>query len=54
VGERVSYEFRAEFYNAFNNVNFGAPDAGLTDSNFGQISSAGDPRILQMALKLKF
>jgi hypothetical protein len=54
VGERVSYEFRAEFYNAFNNVNFGAPDAGLQDSNFGQISSAGDPRILQVALKLKF
>jgi len=54
VGERVSYEFRAEFYNAFNNVNFGNPDFGLTDSNFGQISSAGDPRILQMALKLKF
>jgi hypothetical protein len=54
AGERVSYEFRAEFYNAFNNVNFGAPDAGLQDSNFGQISSAGDPRILQMALKVKF
>ena len=54
AGERVSYEFRAEFYNAFNSVNFGAPDAGLQDSNFGQISSAGDPRILQMALKLQF
>ena len=54
VGEVVSYEFRAEFYNAFNNVNFGAPDAGLQDSDFGQISSANDPRILQMALKLKF
>jgi hypothetical protein len=54
VGESVNYEFRAEFYNAFNNVNFGAPDFGLQDSNFGQISSAGDPRILQMALKIKF
>jgi hypothetical protein len=53
-GERVGYEFRAEFYNTFNNVNFGNPDAGLQDSNFGQISSAGDPRILQMALKIKF
>jgi hypothetical protein len=52
--ERVGYEFRAEFYNVFNNVNFGNPDAGLQDSNFGQISSAGDPRILQMALKVKF
>ena len=54
VGERVNYQFRAEFYNAFNNVNFGAPDAGLQDSDFGQISSAGDPRILQMALKVSF
>ena len=54
VGEVVSYEFRAEFYNAFNNVNFGEPDAGLQDSDFGYISSSNDPRILQMALKLKF
>jgi hypothetical protein len=54
VGDRINYEFRAEFYNVFNNVNFGAPDAGLQDSNFGQISSANDPRILQMALKVKF
>jgi hypothetical protein len=54
AGERIRYEFRAEFYNAFNNVNFGNPDAGLQDSNFGQISSANDPRILQMALKLSF
>jgi hypothetical protein len=56
VGERVSYEFRAEFYNAFNNVNFGNPDAGLLDGAgvFGAITSAGNPRILQMALKLKF
>lgn len=54
VNERVNYEFRAEFYNTFNNVNFGAPDAGLQDSDFGQITSAGDPRILQMALKIMF
>ncbi len=52
--ERYGLEFRAEFYNVFNNVNFGAPDAGLTDSSFGQITSANDPRILQMALKLTF
>lgn len=52
--ERVGYEFRAEFYNVFNNVNFGDPDAGLQDSNFGAIGSASDPRILQMALKLNF
>ena len=54
AGERVGYEFRAEFYNIFNNVNFGNPDSGLQDSDFGYISSAGDPRILQVALKLSF
>jgi hypothetical protein len=54
IDERVSLQFRAEFYNAFNNVNFGTPDSGLTDSSFGQITSAQDPRILQMALKATF
>jgi hypothetical protein len=54
IAGRVGYEFRAEFYNIFNNVNFGNPDAGLQDSNFGSISSAGDPRILQMAMKVSF
>jgi hypothetical protein len=54
VNERVGLEFRAEFYNIFNNVNFGMPDNGLTDSSFGQITSSGSPRILQMALKASF
>jgi hypothetical protein len=54
VNERVALQFRAEFYNALNNVNFGMPDGGLTDSSFGQITSAQSPRILQMALKATF
>lgn len=55
LSERFSLQFRAEFFNAFNNVNFGTPDNTLTDSAFGQITStAGDPRILQFALKLLF
>lgn len=52
--ERVNLQFRAEFYNAFNNVNFGMPDGGLQDSGFGQITSAQSPRILQLALKASF
>lgn len=54
LSERVSLQFRAEFFNTFNNVNFGGPDNILTDSAFGQITSASDPRILQFALKLEF
>ena len=54
VNERVTLQFRAEFYNMFNNTNFGMPDNGLTDSSFGQITSASTPRILQMVLKAVF
>lgn len=50
----VSMQFRAEFYNAFNNVNFNLPDAGLTDGAFGQLTSAQSPRILQFSLKVLF
>lgn len=52
--EDISLQFRAEFYNAFNNVNFGMPDGGLLDSGFGQITGARSPRILQLALKVLF
>ncbi len=54
--ERVNTEFRAEFFNVFNNVNFGLPDQNLGDGPgaFGTITSAQAPRILQMALKVSF
>jgi hypothetical protein len=48
-------QFRAEFFNLFNNVNLGAPTAVMSSSTFGQISStAGNPRILQFGLKYSF
>jgi hypothetical protein len=46
--------FRAEAFNLFNRANFGRPDNTLTDPTFGQVLSAGDPRILQLALKYSF
>ncbi len=54
ITERVSTQFRAEFFNVFNHVNFNGPSANLSSASFGQITSAGDPRILQLALKLQF
>lgn len=55
ISERYSLQFRAEFYNAFNNVNFGFPDVFLTDPSFGQLNyTSSPPRIMQFALKFQF
>jgi hypothetical protein len=53
-GERVKLQYRAEFFNFFNHPLFNNPDTTLTDSTFAQITSARDPRIMQMALKFIF
>jgi hypothetical protein len=53
--ERMSLQFRAEFFNLFNSVNFSAPDVSTADGPvFGTITSASPPRILQFALKFLF
>lgn len=47
-------EFRAEFFNAFNHTEFNSIDTGFKDGNFGAITSAHDPREIQLGLKLYF
>jgi len=37
-----------------NHVNFNAPITALNSSSFGTIQTAGDPRIMQFALKFTF
>jgi hypothetical protein len=54
LAERATLQFRSEFFNVFNNVNFNAPQSSLSAAAKGTITSAGDPRILQFALKLMF
>ena len=54
IMEKANLQFRAEFFNLFNTVNFSIPGNGVGGGNFGQITSAGSPRILQFALKLAF
>jgi len=53
--ENLKVQFRAEMFNAFNHVQFGSPDTGVTDSTFGQITSqANTPRQVQFSLKLLY
>ena len=55
VNEKLKFQFRAEGYNVLNHTNLGQPDNGLSDTNFGQVSTiTGNPRQMQMALKLLF
>ncbi|MGA8529514.1 MAG: TonB-dependent receptor [Acidobacteriaceae bacterium] len=52
--ERTRFEFRVESYNTFNHTQFSGLDLGYTDGNFGQVTSANDPRTLQFGGKLLF
>jgi Carboxypeptidase regulatory-like domain/TonB-dependent Receptor Plug Domain len=53
--EPVVLQFRAEFFNAFNLVNFGLPSNIVRGTGFGVISrTAGTSRQLQFSLKLVF
>jgi len=48
-------EFRAEFFNAFNMVNFANPNTNVSAATFGQITGTTvSPRIIQLAVKLVF
>ena len=48
-------EFRAELFNIFNHTQFFNPDGNSTDgAQFGQVTQAKDPRLMQFALKFFF
>jgi Carboxypeptidase regulatory-like domain/TonB dependent receptor-like, beta-barrel len=55
VNERVRGEVRAEFFNAFNWVNYANPVSNIAVASFGKVISASTgPRVVQFAFKLHF
>jgi hypothetical protein len=57
IRESMQLQFRAEAFNVFNHARFGNPSGNFNNSGaggFGYVTSARDPRIMQLALKLLF
>jgi len=53
LGEKGGIDYRFEAFNLFNATHLANPVTGITNPNFGKITGTdGDPRILQMALRL--
>ena len=52
--ERFKLQFRAEWFNLFNQAHFGVPVDTVGNPNIGQIGSAGDGRDTQFGMKLVF
>jgi hypothetical protein len=51
---RMTLEIRAEAFNVTNTPPLGAPNGTFGSAAFGTITSAGDPRVIQLAAKVIF
>ena len=56
LGENAKFEFRMDFYNLFNNLNFNPTSisANIGSSNFGQATSALGGRVITMGARFSF
>lgn len=54
LGETRRLQLRGSLYNALNHANLGTPNATLTSSAFGRITSATDPRVVELSLRVVF
>jgi hypothetical protein len=53
--DRIGLQFRGEFFNTFNRVQFNPPNTGCCGGTFGQVTSQYNlPRIVQLALRMTF
>lgn len=52
--DNLKFLLRAEAFNAFNHPTLGSPENDISSGKVGTISSAGDPRVGQLALRIEF
>jgi hypothetical protein len=51
IGARQALELRGEAFNVTNTPALGPPNGVFGSPGFGSITSAGDPRVFQVAIK---
>ena len=55
LGEGGNLQFRTEFFNIWNKVNFTRPVQNLSNAAFGRFASnATSPRVIQFGVKVNF
>jgi hypothetical protein len=55
INERINTQFRVDFFNLFNHTQFTNPSGNTSDgSDFGLVTRARDPRLIQLSLKFSF
>jgi outer membrane receptor protein involved in Fe transport len=54
ITERITAEFRGEFFNALNHTNLGLPGQSFGSSAFGAISSSGPARQIELGARVVF
>ncbi|MGH9342995.1 MAG: carboxypeptidase regulatory-like domain-containing protein [Terriglobia bacterium] len=54
ITERTQLQIRGSFYNAFNHANLNNPNTTFTSPAFGTITSASNPRVIELSAHLSF
>jgi hypothetical protein len=54
ISERYTFQFRADVFNVVNHAQFSKVDGDISDTTFGEVLLARDPRLMQFALKIGF
>jgi hypothetical protein len=54
ITEQVHFEFRWETFNTFNTFQYNGINTSLNNSQFGQVTSAFDPRVMEFGGKITF
>ena len=54
IKENKYFQFRTDIFNRFEPTQFFNPDGNFSNSTFGQVLQAHDPRLVQFALKFYF